>query len=119
MKYDNVQRSAWTHWMKYDVSCFIAKTNKIPEEKFAHVVVREPSFFEGLNKMLGDFDAPAWRNWLRWHILSGSAAYLNEALVNQNFAFYGTKLSGTPQIRERYKRAISLVEGKGVLDSAP
>ena len=94
----------------FDWDTYLA-TNKIPEEKFAHVVVREPSFFEGLNKMLGDFDAPAWRNWLRWHILSGSAAYLNEALVNQNFAFYGTKLSGTPQIRERYKRAISMVEG--------
>ena len=94
----------------FDWDTYLA-TNKIAEEKFAHVVVREPSFFEGLNKMLGNFDAPAWRNWLRWHILSGSAAYLNEAIVNQNFSFYGTKLSGTPQIRERYKRAISLVEG--------
>ncbi len=94
----------------FDWDTYLA-TNKIAEEKFAHVVVREPSFFEGLNKMLGNFEAPAWRNWLRWHILSGSAAYLNEAIVNQNFAFYGTKLSGTPQIRERYKRAISLVEG--------
>lgn len=94
----------------FDWDTYLA-TNKIAEEKFAHVVVREPSFFEGLNKMLGNFDAPAWRNWLRWHILSGSAAYLNEAIVNQNFSFYGTKLSGTPQIRERYKRAISVVEG--------
>ena len=94
----------------FDWDTYLA-TNKIAEEKFAHVVVREPSFFEGLNKMLGNFDAPAWRNWMRWHILSGSAAYLNEALVNQNFSFYGTKLSGTPQIRERYKRAISMVEG--------
>ena len=84
---------------------------QIAPEKFQEVVVREPSFFEGLSSILANFDAAAWQNWLRFHILSGAAAYLNEALVNQNFAFYGTTLSGTPQIRERYKRAISLVEG--------
>ena len=84
---------------------------QIEPSKFQEVVVREPSFFEGLSSILGDFDVEAWRNWLRFHILSGAAAYLNEALVNQNFAFYGTTLSGTPQIRERYKRAISVVEG--------
>ena len=84
---------------------------QIPSEKFQEIVVREPDFFEGLSALLGNFDLSAWQNWLRWQILSGSAAYLNEALVNQNFAFFGTTLSGTPQIRERYKRAISLVEG--------
>ena len=84
---------------------------QIPSEKFQEIVVREPDFFEGLSALLGNFDLSAWQNWLHWQILSGSAAYLNEALVNQNFAFFGTTLSGTPQIRERYKRAISLVEG--------
>jgi putative endopeptidase len=74
-------------------------------------VVREPSFFEGLSSILGNFDVTGWRNWLRWHILSGSAGYLNDALVNQNFDFYSRTLSGTPKIRERWKRGISFVEG--------
>lgn len=90
------------------------KAGKVAPEKFAEVVVREPSFFEGLSKLLTSFgpaEVETWRNWLRWQILSNSAGYLNEALVNQNFAFYGTTLSGTPQIRERWKRAISFVEG--------
>ena len=94
----------------FDWSAYLA-AGQVAESKFAHVVVREPSFFEGLSKMLGQFDVVAWKNWLRWQILSGAAGYLNEALVNQNFSFYATTLSGTPQIRERYKRAISLVEG--------
>ena len=87
---------------------------QVAPTKFAEVVVREPSFFEGLSKLLANFgpaEIEAWRNWLRWQILSSSAGYLNEALVNQNFAFYGTTLSGTPQLRERWKRAISFVEG--------
>jgi putative endopeptidase len=93
-----------------DWGSYIA-AGEIPAEKFQEVIVREPDFFEGLSQILGHFDVNAWRNWLRWHILSGAAAYLNEALVNQNFSFYATTLSGTPKIRERYKRAISLVEG--------
>ena len=87
---------------------------QVAPTKFAEVVVREPSFFEGLSNLLANFgtaEIEAWRNWLRWQILSSSAGYLNEALVNQNFAFYGTTLSGTPQLRERWKRAISFVEG--------
>lgn len=84
---------------------------QIAPEKFEELVVREPSFFEGISKILGNLDVESWRNWFRWHILSGAAGYLNEALVNQNFAFYATTLSGTPKIRERWKRAISFVEG--------
>jgi len=53
----------------------------------------------------------AWVLWLKWQLISGSAPYLNDAIVQQNFAFYGTTLSGTPQIRERWKRGVSLVEG--------
>jgi len=84
---------------------------QIPLAKFQQVVVREPSFFEGLSKMFGDFDSASWRNWLKWQILSGSAPYLNEALVNENFDFYAHTLSGTEEIRERWKRANALVQG--------
>ena len=94
----------------FDWKLYITE-GEIPSEKFAQIVVREPSFFEGISKILGDFDAQSWRNWLRWQILSGASGYLNEALVNQNFAFYSTTLAGTPKIRERWKRAISFVEG--------
>lgn len=93
-----------------DWDTYIA-SGQIAPEKFAEIVVREPSFFEGLSSILGNFDAATWRNWLRWHILSGSAGYLNDALVNQNFDFFATTLSGTPKIRERWKRGISFVEG--------
>ena len=86
-------------------------SGQINPEKFQEIVVREPSFFEGISTMLGALDIAAWRNWFRWHLLSGAAGYLNEALVNQNFDFYSRTLSGTPQIRERWKRGISFVQG--------
>ena len=75
------------------------------------VVVRQPSFFSGVSSLLENFDAAAWQSWLLWHTLSGSAGYLHAALVEENFAFYGTTLSGVPAMRERWKRGVGLVEG--------
>ncbi len=87
------------------------KAGEIPVRAFETVVVREPSFFSALGKMIAEFDRDSWVDWLCWQLISGSAPYLNQALVEQNFAFYGTTLSGTPELRERWKRAVSLVEG--------
>ena len=94
----------------FDLATYIS-ASKVNPKFFESVIVREPQFFEGLGKLFSQFDLAAWKNWTLWHLLSGSAGYLHEELVNQNFAFYGTTLSGTPKIRERWKRAISLVEG--------
>ena len=87
------------------------KAALIPQKVVDSVIVRQPSFFSGLGQLLADFDAPAWSSWLQWHLLSGSAPFLNKALVEENFAFFGTTLSGTPELRERWKRGVSMVEG--------
>lgn len=87
------------------------KSGEVPNKAFETVIVREPDFFSGVSALLEKFDRDVWVLWLKWQLISGSAPYLNDAIVQQNFAFYGTTLSGTPQIRERWKRAVSLVEG--------
>ena len=48
---------------------------------------------------------------MKWQLISGASAYLPEEFVNQNFDFYAKTLSGTPEIRVRWKRAISFVQG--------
>jgi putative endopeptidase len=85
----------------------------IPEHVLETAIVRQPSFFTGLGQMLQDFDnhADKWRSWLTWQVLSNAASYLSGAFVNENFAFYGTTLSGVPELKERWKRAVGLVEG--------
>ena len=85
--------------------------SKTPANVLAVSVVSEPSFFTGISEMLKKFDAPSWSAWLAWHALSGSASYLHDDLVNENFRFYGTVLSGTPELKARWKRGVGLVEG--------
>ena len=82
-----------------------------PAHVLEQVVVRQPSYFDGLSKLIESFDTDKWRSWLTWHIISGSSPYLNKALVDENFSFYGTTLSGIPKLKERWKRAVGLVEG--------
>ncbi len=85
--------------------------SKIPQKVIDQAIVRQPSFFTGIGQMLRNFDRDSWSSWLTWHLLSGSASFLSSAFVNESFAFYGTALSGTPQLRERWKRGVGLIEG--------
>ena len=92
----------WVTWLEY---------GQIPKSAFDEVVVQQPPFFEGLSAILENFDPKPWRAWMKWQLISGAAAYLPEEFVNQNFEFYAKTLSGTPEIRVRWKRAISFVQG--------
>ncbi len=83
----------------------------VPEGAFDELVLREPSFVEGLGALLTEERLPAWKDWLAWQVIRSNAAYLSNDFVEANFDFYGRTLTGTPQLRERWKRGVSLVEG--------
>lgn len=84
---------------------------QVPAIVLDSVIVQQPSFFQGLNSILENFDLEAWQAWLKWQILSGAAPYLSESFVQENFEFFGKTLSGTPELRARWKRAVSMIEG--------
>ena len=75
------------------------------------VVVRQPSFFSHLSGVLEETPVEEWRSWLLAHVLRWAAAYLTDDFVETNFDFYGRTLNGTPELRERWKRGVALVEG--------
>ena len=81
-----------------------------PAGAFDEVVLRQPSFSAGLASLLTGENVPAWRDWLCWRVIHSAAGYLSEAFVQEDFDFYGRILSGTPQLRARWKRGVSLVE---------
>ncbi|HEX5299730.1 MAG TPA: M13-type metalloendopeptidase, partial [Streptosporangiaceae bacterium] len=81
-----------------------------PAGAFDEVVLRQPSFSAGLASLLTGEQVPAWRDWLCWRVIHSAAGYLSEAFVAEDFDFYGRILSGTPQLRERWKRGVSLIE---------
>ena len=90
-----------------------ASNAKVPAKAFESLVVCEPSFFKSVSAMLGNFDAhrDSWVAWLKLNLVSASAAFLTDDIVQQNFEFYAKTLSGTPQIRDRWKRGVSVTQG--------
>lgn len=79
-------------------------------DAFSEVVVYQPSFLAGLGTLLVEERLEDWKAWLRFQIVHSAAPFLTEAFVAENFAFYGTQLTGVPVIRERWKRAVGLAE---------
>jgi putative endopeptidase len=82
-----------------------------PAGAFAEVVVRQPTFVVAAATLWAERPLEQWKAWLALRTASACADYLHDAVVEEDFAFYGRTLSGTPELRERWKRGVSLVEG--------
>ena len=79
-------------------------------EKVAEVVVRQPDYLTAFAALWSGEDLETWKDWARWRLIHARAFLLTDELVAEDFAFYGRRLSGTEQIRDRWKRAVSVVE---------
>jgi putative endopeptidase len=74
------------------------------------VIVAQPSYFSEAATLFTLARLEDWKQWCRWHLTSALSPYLPQALVETRFDFYGTVLQGIPQLKERWKRGIDLVE---------
>jgi putative endopeptidase len=83
----------------------------ISKKVLTESIVMMPTFFEGLSSVYSESNLESLKTWLSWNVISSKAAYLSQDFVDERFAFYGTKLTGAPVNRARWKRAVSLVEG--------
>ena len=83
----------------------------IAEDKLAQVIVRQPSFVSALAELWESESMDALRDWMLWGVIRSFSPYLRADLVEAHFDFFGKTLSGTPKMRPRWKRAVSIVEG--------
>ncbi|HYD72858.1 MAG TPA: M13 family metallopeptidase, partial [Candidatus Binatia bacterium] len=59
-----------------------------------------------LSALVASQPLQAWKDWLAFHQINSHADVLPTQIDQAHFAFYGTTLSGTPQQRDRAKRAL-------------
>lgn len=83
----------------------------IPLTAVAEIVVRQPSFVQGLKDVWAGLSLEELRDWFQWQVIKAFSAYLSSDLVDAHFDFFGKTLSGIPEIRPRWKRGVSFVEG--------
>ena len=93
----------------YDWNAYLADAGIAGKVKY--VIVGQPSYLKGMTALLAKTDLDTLKSYFRWHLLRSGAPYLSKAYVDENFAFYGTVLSGVTEQRPRWKRGVSVTEG--------
>ncbi|HEX8257385.1 MAG TPA: M13-type metalloendopeptidase, partial [Allosphingosinicella sp.] len=75
------------------------------------IIVAHPSALAGAAKLVQSEPLQAWKDYLTFHTIAAAAPLLPKAFVEENFAFDGRTLQGTPQLKDRWKRGVDLVGG--------
>ena len=85
----------------------LLKGSNVPEGKVVNMM---PSYTADLENMLRRETLADWQLWAAWNILRSRAGVLAEEIGEANFEFYGKRLSGATQQRDRWKRGVGLAE---------
>lgn len=75
------------------------------------LIVGQPAFFAGLDKLLPLLTADDLRAIMEWGLIQGSASYLSDAVREANFDFFGKTMSGRKEDYPLWKRATNQVQG--------
>jgi putative endopeptidase len=101
------------HWLRrefetkapgLDWNAFFAAA-QIPKNQQDYVVW-QPSAVAGISALVASQPLATWKDYLALHAVEHRAAVLPKAVVAAHFAFHGTTLDGTPELRARWKRAL-------------
>ena len=86
-----------------DWPAFFAAAGLVRADTF---VVWQPSAVTGIAALTASVPLETWKDYLRFRLIERNSPYLTRAFVDEHFAFHGRVLSGTPQLRPRWKRAV-------------
>jgi predicted metalloendopeptidase len=77
--------------------------------KASEVVVSQPSYLQGLDKIIAATPVETWKSYFSFRLISAYAAYLSKPFDEENFAFRGAVLGGAKLNRPLPTRAIAEV----------
>ncbi|SDI20942.1 putative endopeptidase [Chryseobacterium taeanense] len=75
------------------------------------VIIGELGYYKNLDKFISTQNLPVIKDYLKFHMINGSASYLSEKLGDMRFAFYGKYLRGQQEQRALNKRGYELING--------
>lgn len=84
----------------------------VKSEYFKELVVGQPAFVKGADKILSEMTADELRAYMEWDVILSAAGYLSDDVVAANFDFFGKTMSGRKEDHPRWKRATSQVESQ-------
>lgn len=73
--------------------------------------VGQPDFFKAADKVFASASIDDWKTYFRWHLVHAAATELSNDFVDENFNFYLKTLTGTQQLKPRWKRVVTATDG--------
>ena len=89
----------------------LMKAQGIDSKYLQDMVVGQPDFLDGANKLVGSIKPAEFRDVIEWGIISSTANYLSDATAAESFDFHGRVLSGRQEDHPLWKRSTAQVEG--------
>lgn len=74
------------------------------------LIVAQPTAIAGIAKLVAATPQQVLNDALIIRSIDNYAEFLPEAVAKEEFSFYGTELSGTPEREERWKRAVTFLK---------
>ena len=90
-----------------DLNDFFTKINV----SFDSATVSQVEYMKALNKILPSTPVETLKEYARWHAINSTANYLPHAFVQEHFDFYGKTMSGSKQLKPRWRRSIDVING--------
>jgi putative endopeptidase len=101
---DELQKLApgidWKPWLK-----------AVGVEREAAVDVNQPTAIAATSLLVKSEPLAVWKDYLTLHTLTEAAPFLPKKFVETHFEMFGKTLTGTPQIKERWKRGVDALSG--------
>jgi predicted metalloendopeptidase len=85
--------------------------NAAGTQKTPAVVVRQPDYFQALDRTIAEVPMETWKQYMTFKLLNAYADELPRAFVDAKFNFTGRVLQGQDQNRPRWKRAVGATDG--------
>ena len=90
----------------------IANAGGIESKYMQEIVVGQPEFLDGADKLMATLKAEELRDYMQWRHILSAVSYLSEDAIAANFEFFGKKMSGRKEDHPLWKRATAQVEGQ-------
>ena len=114
-------RDVEANYNKMTLAQFKAKYPNLPVEAllnaegiksayFQTLVVGQPAFFAGLNKLVTTWNLADRKAYMQWSVINSSTGYLSSAVEAEHFDFFGKTMRGKKENFPLWKRATSQVE---------
>ena len=89
----------------------MANAEGVKSEYIQQMVVGQPKFMEGIDKLLNAMTADDLRAYMEWDVISGAAGMLSDEIREANFDFFGRTMTGRQQDYPLWRRATNAVQG--------